>query len=81
MIFFIGFLRKDESKEVKESLSRLGLEIIVKNSFLKFFKATTTVRKANSTYNTETPMLCFAINTEKFCDSRAIACVNGQVIE
>ncbi|XP_055302144.1 GMP synthase [glutamine-hydrolyzing] [Sitodiplosis mosellana] len=60
-----GFLRKDESKEVKESLNRLGLNIIVKSCFYKFFKATTTVRKANSTYNTETPMLCFAINPEE----------------
>lgn len=60
-----GFLRKDESVEVKESLNRLGLQILVKNSFYKFFKATTTVRKANSAYNTETPLLCFTINPEE----------------
>lgn len=61
----LGFLRKNESKEVEESLNKMGLKIIVKNSFYKFFKATTTVRKANTTYNTETPMLCFAINPEE----------------
>lgn len=61
----VGFLRKDESNEVKESLNRLGLDILVKNSFYKFFKATTTVRKANSAYNSETPMLCFATNPEE----------------
>lgn len=51
--------------EVKESLNRLGLQITVKSSFYKFFKATTTVRKANSAYNTETPLLCFTINPEE----------------
>lgn len=61
----VGFLRKDESSEVKDSLNRFGLQITVKTSFYQFFKATTTVRKANSAYNTETPMLCFTINPEE----------------
>lgn len=60
-----GFLRKDESEQVEESLKNIGLNIIVKKCFYKFFKASTTVRKANTTYNSETPMLCFTINPEE----------------
>lgn len=50
---------------MEESLRKVGLEIKVLDCFYKFFKATTTVRKANITYNSETPMLCFAINPEE----------------
>lgn len=59
-----GFLRKDESIEVEASLKKIGLEIKVLNCFYKFFKATTNIRKPNTTYNSETPMLCFALNPE-----------------
>lgn len=61
----LGFLRKDESKNVEESLRNIGLKIIVKNCFYQFFKGTTSIRKQNSVYNCETPMLCFAINPEE----------------
>lgn len=59
-----GFLRKDESKNVEESLRNIGLKILVKNCFYQFFKGTTTIRRQNTVYNYETPMLCFAINPE-----------------
>lgn len=49
---------------MEDSLKKIGLEIKVLDCFYKFFKASTTVRKANTTYNSETPMLCFAINPE-----------------
>lgn len=63
--FFTGFLRKDESKNVEESLRNIGLKILVKSCFYQFFKGTTTIRRQNSVYNCETPMLCFAINPEE----------------
>lgn len=60
-----GFLRKDESEQVEESLKNIGLNIIVKKCFYKFFKASTIVRNTNSAlYNIETPMLCFTIDPE-----------------
>lgn len=62
---FAGFLRKDESIQVEESLGKIGLNILVKNCFYNFFKGSTIIKKANSLYNTETPMLCFAINPEE----------------
>lgn len=60
-----GFLRKNESEQVEESLKKIGINIFVKNCFYNFLKGSTTVRKANSLYNCETPMLCFAINPEE----------------
>lgn len=59
-----GFLRKDESVQVAESLKKVGINVIVKSCFYNFLKGSTTIRKANSLYNSETPMLCFAINPE-----------------
>lgn len=50
---------------MEESLRNIGLKILVKNCFYQFFKGTTTIRRQNSVYNCETPMLCFAINPEE----------------
>lgn len=62
--FVLGFLRKDESEQVEASLTEIGLKVVVKRCFFQFFKASTTVRKANTNYNTETPLLCMAIQPE-----------------
>lgn len=61
---FLGFLRKNESEQVEESLNKIGLKILVKKCFYNFFKGSTTIRQKDSLYNSETPMLCFAINPE-----------------
>lgn len=45
-------------------MKEIGLKVVVKRCFYQFFKAFTTVRKANTNYNTETPMLCSAIQPE-----------------
>lgn len=58
-------MRQDESEQVEKSLRAVGIDVIVRNCFYSFFKGSTTVRKPDSLFNCETPMLCFAINPEE----------------
>lgn len=59
-----GFMRKNESEAVEKALSDIGIQIKVKKAFYNFFKGSTTYRMPGSTFNFETPMLCYADNPE-----------------
>lgn len=58
-------MRKDESDQVEKSLRAINIDVIVRNCFYNFFKGSTTIRKPDSLFNSETPMLCFTINPEE----------------
>ncbi|KAG5674427.1 hypothetical protein PVAND_004399 [Polypedilum vanderplanki] len=59
-----GFMRKNESENVEQSLKELGVNLIVKKAFHQFIKGTTTVKLPGSLYTTETPLLSMTINPE-----------------
>lgn len=58
-------MRKDESDQVEKSLRAAGINVIVRKCFYNFFKGSTTVRKPDSLFSSETQMLCFTINPEE----------------
>lgn len=60
-----GFMRMDESAQVAQSLRAVGIDVIVRNCFQAFFMGSTTVRKPDSLFNCETPLLCDTINPEE----------------
>ncbi|XP_055386180.1 GMP synthase [glutamine-hydrolyzing] [Condylostylus longicornis] len=60
-----GFMRKNESEEVEQSLKKMAIDVIVKKAFYQFFKGTTTIKKPGQLYNIETPMLCYTTNPEE----------------
>lgn len=60
-----GFMRHNESAQVEQSLRSVGINVIVRDCFQAFFMGSTTVRKPDSLFNSETPLLCFTINPEE----------------
>lgn len=60
-----GFMRHNESAQVEQSLRAVGIDVIVRDCFQAFFMGSTTVRKPDSLFNSETPLLCYAINPEE----------------
>lgn len=61
---FSGFMRKDESESVEQSLRGIGVNLVVKQAFHQFIKGTTTIQMPGSLYTTETPLLSMTINPE-----------------
>lgn len=60
-----GFMRHNESAQVEQSLRAVGINVIVRDCFQSFFMGSTTVRKPDSLFNSETPLLCYTINPEE----------------
>jgi GMP synthase (glutamine-hydrolysing) len=57
-------MRKNESDNVKKSLTQIGVNLIVKNAFHQFIRGTTTYTMPGSIYTLDTQMLCMTINPE-----------------
>lgn len=60
-----GFMRMNESAQVERSLRAVGIDVIVRDCSQAFFMGSTTVRKPDSLFNCETPLLCYAIDPEE----------------
>lgn len=58
-------MRKDESLQVEKSLKAVGIDVIVRDCFYQFFMGSTTIRKPDSQFNSETPMLCHTVDPEE----------------
>lgn len=60
-----GFMRKNESLQVEQSLNKLGLKLRVVNAWNDFRNATTTISEVNGERQRKTNFLCNTANPEE----------------
>lgn len=60
-----GFMRKNESASVAQSLRAIGIDLIVRKEALTFLKGTTQIKRPGQFSCVETPMLCQTYNPEE----------------